>query len=245
MGGLSAQLFIWMLRWDAVIWIESTLSVSFIGLFEHGYWRLTSHGLSRIFAQSRQVGKQQFRPQSRRRSTRCRPARSASSGACRPSCQAPGDSATGWAASMAASSPQASTLEPHWCDLVPKEKSMGKLSRVVQQKRERAQQVVTRIDAAIAALGSWQSIGKGVRRTISAAGRKAISLAQKARWAKKKSNDPDTHVLEHVVRMATRRRCYPSSQKRMRRRGNCRVYFPDKTLPVPPSNAVPYRFLPT
>jgi hypothetical protein len=68
---------------------------------------------------------------------------------------------------------------------------MGNLSRVVQQlkkERERAQRVVTRIDAAIAALGSSASDGAGLRRTMSAAGRRAVSLAQKARWAKRRSN---------------------------------------------------------
>lgn len=68
---------------------------------------------------------------------------------------------------------------------------MGNLSGVVQQlkkERERAQNVVTRIDAAITALGGSQPNGHGLRRTISAAGRRAISLAQKARWAKSKSN---------------------------------------------------------
>ena len=65
---------------------------------------------------------------------------------------------------------------------------MGHLSGVVQQlkkERERAQKALTRIDAAIAALGSSGSNG---RRSISAAGRRAISLAQKARWAKQRSS---------------------------------------------------------
>jgi hypothetical protein len=69
--------------------------------------------------------------------------------------------------------------------------SMGNLSGVVQQlkrERERAQKVVTRLDAAIAALGSSASNGSGLRRPMSAAGRRAVSLAQKARWARKRSN---------------------------------------------------------
>ena len=55
---------------------------------------------------------------------------------------------------------------------------------VVQQlkkERERAQQQVQRIDEALAALGSAGSTGA---RTLSAAARRKISLAQKARWAK-------------------------------------------------------------
>ena len=52
-------------------------------------------------------------------------------------------------------------------------------------KRDRAQAVreIARIDAALSALG----YGAGPRhRTLSAAARKKISLAQKARWAKVK-----------------------------------------------------------
>ena len=49
------------------------------------------------------VEKQQFRTQSRLRSTRCRPAQSASSGACRLGWQSSGDSATAWARTTAAS----------------------------------------------------------------------------------------------------------------------------------------------
>jgi hypothetical protein len=67
---------------------------------------------------------------------------------------------------------------------------MNHMSGVVQQlkkERERAQKQVQRIDEAIAALGSGSS--NGASRTISAAGRRRISLAQKARWAKQKVNE--------------------------------------------------------
>lgn len=63
---------------------------------------------------------------------------------------------------------------------------MGNLSVVVQQlkkERERAHQEVQRIDSALAALGSLSSNGSSRQHTMSAAGRKRISLAQ-ARWAK-------------------------------------------------------------
>lgn len=67
---------------------------------------------------------------------------------------------------------------------------MGNLSGVVQQlrkERERAQKEVQRLSAALAALGGLTSNGGGQRHRMSAAGRRAISLAQKARWAKNKS----------------------------------------------------------
>ncbi len=67
---------------------------------------------------------------------------------------------------------------------------MGNLSGVVQQlrrERERAQKEVQRIDAALTALGSLSSNGSSRQHAMSAAARKRISLAQKARWAKQKA----------------------------------------------------------
>jgi hypothetical protein len=64
---------------------------------------------------------------------------------------------------------------------------MGTLSGVVQQlksEREQVQKQLQRIDQALAALGSSTN---GTSRTMSAAGRRRISLAQKARWAKQKA----------------------------------------------------------
>jgi len=65
------------------------------------------------------------------------------------------------------------------------------MSGVVQQlkqERERAQKEVQRIDAALAALGTVSS--NGSLRTMSAAARRRISLAQKARWAKQRTGKP-------------------------------------------------------
>jgi hypothetical protein len=63
---------------------------------------------------------------------------------------------------------------------------MENISAVVQQLKkelERAKREVERYGAALVALGS-SKLG-GQRRTLSAAARKKISLAQKARWAKR------------------------------------------------------------
>ena len=54
--------------------------------------------------------------------------------------------------------------------------------RHLRKELERAKREVQRYGAALVALGS-SKLG-GQRRTLSAAGRKKISLAQKARWAK-------------------------------------------------------------
>jgi hypothetical protein len=77
---------------------------------------------------------------------------------------------------------------------------MLNLSKVVSQlqaQRKRVQSELGRLDAAISALrGSDTGNGSGTirvassrpMRTLSAAGRRAISLAQKARWAKRAAN---------------------------------------------------------
>jgi hypothetical protein len=63
---------------------------------------------------------------------------------------------------------------------------MANLSEVVEQldkEREKLHKEIERIDAALAALGSNSS---GTRQhTMSAAARRRMSLAQKARWAKR------------------------------------------------------------
>ncbi len=67
------------------------------------------------------------------------------------------------------------------------------MSVVVQQlkrEREHVRKQLQRIDDALAALGSVSS--NGASRTISAAGRRRISLAQKARWAKHKAKPKRT-----------------------------------------------------
>jgi len=93
---------------------------------------------------------------------------------------------------------------------------MGNLSGVVRQlkkERERAQKALTRIDAAIAALGSTASHGK--YRVISAAGRRAISLAQKARWAKHKSNGvAGTMKPKRTMSVAARRKIAAAQRAR-------------------------------
>src|SRR6266849_3004460 len=69
---------------------------------------------------------------------------------------------------------------------------MADLSGVVQQLRKahaEAQGEVERLGAALAALESLTGRSPTrKRRTLSAAGRRKISLAQKARWAKRGTN---------------------------------------------------------
>ncbi len=84
---------------------------------------------------------------------------------------------------------------------------MGTMSGVVQHlKKElgRALQEVQRFTAALAALGSAHPNG---RRTLSAAARKKISLAQKARWAKAKGRrNPGAQYRQQAERESQRPR---------------------------------------
>jgi hypothetical protein len=60
---------------------------------------------------------------------------------------------------------------------------MANLSAVIEQlkaERERVHKEAQRIDAALAALGS------GTNRTVTAASRRKMAAAQRARWAKAK-----------------------------------------------------------
>jgi hypothetical protein len=87
---------------------------------------------------------------------------------------------------------------------------MESMSAVVQQlkkERERAQKQVQRIDAALAALGSVSS--NGASRTMSAAGRRRIGLAQKARWAKHRTAKP-----KHTISAAGRKRIAAAQRAR-------------------------------
>lgn len=94
---------------------------------------------------------------------------------------------------------------------------MGNMSVVVRQlrtERERAQREVIRIDAALAALGSPSSNGSNRgRHSMSAAARRKISLAQKARWAKQKSG-AQTAKPKRVISAASRRKMAAAQKAR-------------------------------
>jgi hypothetical protein len=88
---------------------------------------------------------------------------------------------------------------------------MGTMSGVIQQlrrERNRAQNEVRRLDAALAALGSVSS-NAASQHTMSAAARRKISLAQKARWAKQKTAKP-----KRTISAAGRRRIAAAQRAR-------------------------------
>ncbi len=96
---------------------------------------------------------------------------------------------------------------------------MANLSGVVQQlkmARVRAEGEVKRLDAALAALGNLTGRSPArKRRTLSAAGRRKISLAQKARWAKRRSNtQKGTARLKRTISAAGRRKIAAAQRAR-------------------------------
>jgi hypothetical protein len=93
---------------------------------------------------------------------------------------------------------------------------MGNLSGVVlhlKKELERAQKEVRRFGAALAALGISTSNGRPKRRTLSAAARKKISLAQKARWAKTASRGQATTARPKRTMSAAARRKIAAAQR--------------------------------
>src|SRR5260370_20407599 len=97
---------------------------------------------------------------------------------------------------------------------------MNSLTTVVQQlrkERERAQREVHGIDAALTALGSLSVNGsKRGRRTLSAAARRKISLAQKKRWSKLKSGAQPAKP-KRVISAASRKKMAAAQRRRRQR----------------------------
>jgi hypothetical protein len=90
-------------------------------------------------------------------------------------------------------------------------KTMFVVVQQLKKERERAQEeVIQRVDQALEALGSSSN---GATRTMSAAGRRRISLAQKARWAKHKAA---AHAAKpkHTISAAGRRRIAAAQKAR-------------------------------
>jgi hypothetical protein len=89
---------------------------------------------------------------------------------------------------------------------------MNHMNVVVQQlknEREHTQKQLQRIDEALAALGSSSN---GASRTMSAASRRRISLAQKKRWAKARTANP-----KRSISLAGRKRIAAAQRARWER----------------------------
>ena len=96
---------------------------------------------------------------------------------------------------------------------------MTNMSGVIQQlkkERERLEDQLHRVTAAITAFGrvylhgtGTKAVGGGKKRTISAAARQKISLAQKARWAKQRTAKP-----KRTISAAGRRRIAAAQRAR-------------------------------
>ena len=86
---------------------------------------------------------------------------------------------------------------------------MTNLSGLVKQlakERDYVQRQLSALNAALMAFTGAYTNSTGTRRTLSAAGRRKISLAQKARWAKQSSNGKTTPKPKRHVSMEARRK---------------------------------------
>ena len=91
---------------------------------------------------------------------------------------------------------------------------MENMSGVVQQLKkelERVENEASRFRAALTALGS--SVSNGHRHTLSAAARKKISLAQRARWAKR-NGQTAAATSKRIVSSAARRKMAAAQRAR-------------------------------
>jgi len=70
--------------------------------------------------------------------------------------------------------------------------SVSGIVRQIKKERDRVERELTGLNAALSAfVGAYKGAKpKGTRRTLSAAARRKISLAQQARWAKQKKRTP-------------------------------------------------------
>jgi hypothetical protein len=89
--------------------------------------------------------------------------------------------------------------------------NIAEVVRHLKKELERAKNEVERYGAALVMLGSSKSGGQ--RRTLSAAARRKISLAQKARWAKKKASGPPGKP-KRTISAASRRRMAAAQKAR-------------------------------
>jgi hypothetical protein len=93
---------------------------------------------------------------------------------------------------------------------------MGNLSGVVQQlskERARLENELHRVTAALTAFGKVYFSGAKSKRTISAASRRRMAIAQRARWAKQKSSSQAARP-KRTMSAAARRKIAAAQRKR-------------------------------
>jgi len=94
---------------------------------------------------------------------------------------------------------------------------MQSVTAQLQNERKRLEDELHRVTAALTAFGSVYMHGKtaatGKNHTMSAAARRKISLAQKARWAKQRT-ETQTPKAKRVISAASRRKMAPGQRAR-------------------------------
>jgi hypothetical protein len=95
---------------------------------------------------------------------------------------------------------------------------MANLSAIVEQLRNERKQVEKQLSALNAALAAFVGVYTGSsKRQLSAEARKKISLAQKARWAKRaatKGKKPGVHKRKRAISAAGRQRIAAAQRAR-------------------------------
>ena len=94
---------------------------------------------------------------------------------------------------------------------------MTNLSGLVKQlakERNYLQRQLSALNAALVAFAGAYTNSPGARRTLSAAGRRKISLAQKARWARQSSNGKATLRSKRHVSVEARRKMAAAQRAR-------------------------------
>jgi hypothetical protein len=99
---------------------------------------------------------------------------------------------------------------------------MSSIVNQLETQRKQVQSELGRLDAAISALRGLNStngsgsmhVSSSSRRTLSAAGRRAISLAQKARWAKRASGQAGATKPKRTMSAAARKKIAAAQKAR-------------------------------
>jgi hypothetical protein len=95
---------------------------------------------------------------------------------------------------------------------------MANLAGIVEQLKEERDRVEKHLSALNAALSAFVGVYSGsVKRRISAAGRRRISLAQKARWAKRAASNGNAVRPKRTMSASARRKIAAAQRARWKK----------------------------
>jgi hypothetical protein len=95
---------------------------------------------------------------------------------------------------------------------------MANLAGIVEQLKEERDRVEKQLSALNAALSAFVGVyGGSLKRRISAAGRRRISLAQKARWAKRAASNGNAVRPKRTMSASARRKIAAAQRARWKK----------------------------